>query len=179
MFWRYYIADDASVDRYLVRDADSRLSVREARAVEEWILSGVRTHASSQQLSDDVTARASRQEVPHPARSPVALVVADVGRHVWRRARRGVANGSSRAWLAQTQIRSGARLVVDILVLSKTPLCSGLGVPTRCDFPDRVAEPDGARLVLVLRVPCERRSAPLLPRVLRRLAPAADAALLH
>jgi protein O-GlcNAc transferase len=44
MFWRFMVADDPHVDRYLVRDTDSRFSMREAVAVEEWIASGERFH---------------------------------------------------------------------------------------------------------------------------------------
>ena len=40
MFWRFLVADDAAVDRYIVRDTDSRLNARERFAVEEWIESG-------------------------------------------------------------------------------------------------------------------------------------------
>ncbi len=44
MFWRFLVADDASVDRYIVRDSDSRLNEREARAVDAWIASGKSYH---------------------------------------------------------------------------------------------------------------------------------------
>jgi hypothetical protein len=30
MFWRFLVADDPTVDRYIVRDSDSRLNAREA-----------------------------------------------------------------------------------------------------------------------------------------------------
>lgn len=43
-FWRFLIADDETVDRFIVRDVDSRLNMREAKAVEEWIQSGVDAH---------------------------------------------------------------------------------------------------------------------------------------
>ena len=36
-FWRFFVNDDESVDRYLVRDIDSRLNFREYAAVQEWI----------------------------------------------------------------------------------------------------------------------------------------------
>jgi hypothetical protein len=39
MFWRFMIADNPLIERFIVRDADSRLSEREAAAVEEWIKS--------------------------------------------------------------------------------------------------------------------------------------------
>lgn len=39
MFNRFLIGDDAGLDRWLVRDADSRLNERERKAVDEWIAS--------------------------------------------------------------------------------------------------------------------------------------------
>ncbi len=39
LFWRFCAAFDDEVDRYIVRDADSLISVRERLAVEEWIAS--------------------------------------------------------------------------------------------------------------------------------------------
>ena len=44
MFWRFLVAADAGVDRFIVRDCDSRLNPRERLAVEEWIQSGKRVH---------------------------------------------------------------------------------------------------------------------------------------
>lgn len=40
LFWRFLPLDDTSVERFIVRDADSRLSAREADAVKEWEESG-------------------------------------------------------------------------------------------------------------------------------------------
>eukprot|EP01038_Epipyxis_sp_PR26KG_P011457 gene11457-15349_t len=37
MFWRFLVAIDPTVDRYIVRDSDSRLNARDRMAVEEWI----------------------------------------------------------------------------------------------------------------------------------------------
>merc|ERR1712203_1143619 len=45
MFWRFLVAADATVDRYIVRDSDSRLNPRERLAVEEWILPGLKIHS--------------------------------------------------------------------------------------------------------------------------------------
>jgi hypothetical protein len=45
MFWRFLVADDATVDRYIVRDSDSRLNLRERFAVQEWIDSGKAIHS--------------------------------------------------------------------------------------------------------------------------------------
>jgi len=39
MFWRFYAATDPSVDVILSRDTDSRLSIREKTAVDEWLKS--------------------------------------------------------------------------------------------------------------------------------------------
>lgn len=44
MFWRFAIAWDKQVERFLIRDADSRLNPREKRAVDEWIESGLKFH---------------------------------------------------------------------------------------------------------------------------------------
>jgi hypothetical protein len=44
MFWRFFVSADPTVDRFLVRDADSRLSLREKFAVDEWIASGKGVH---------------------------------------------------------------------------------------------------------------------------------------
>ena len=40
MMWRFLVADDMSVDRFIVRDADSRLTDRDAAAVRAWVTSG-------------------------------------------------------------------------------------------------------------------------------------------
>ncbi|KAG2381364.1 hypothetical protein C9374_006353 [Naegleria lovaniensis] len=44
-FWRFLVADDETVERFLVRDTDSRLNPREAAAIEEWIQSGFAVHS--------------------------------------------------------------------------------------------------------------------------------------
>ena len=43
-FWRFMVTDDASVGRFMIRDADSRLNYREKAAVTEWIESGKPFH---------------------------------------------------------------------------------------------------------------------------------------
>ncbi len=45
LFWRFLVAADSTVGRFLVRDCDSRPSSREARAVGEWIASGKMFHS--------------------------------------------------------------------------------------------------------------------------------------
>ena len=44
MMWRFMVADDMSIDRFLVRDTDSRLSSRDAVAVWAWEQSGKALH---------------------------------------------------------------------------------------------------------------------------------------
>jgi hypothetical protein len=43
-FWRFLVADDPEVDRYIVRDADSVVNIRECVAVQEWLTSGRHFH---------------------------------------------------------------------------------------------------------------------------------------
>ncbi len=43
-FWRFLVADDAAVERYVVRDCDAVVNVRERVAVDEWIESGRHFH---------------------------------------------------------------------------------------------------------------------------------------
>lgn len=45
LFWRFLVADDPDVDRFLVRDADSLLTVRERVAVDDWLLGEMPFHA--------------------------------------------------------------------------------------------------------------------------------------
>ena len=42
--WRFHVANDNSVDRFLVRDADSVINIKERVAVDEWLRSGKRFH---------------------------------------------------------------------------------------------------------------------------------------
>ena len=44
MMWRFLVANDVTVDRFIVRDADSRLISRDATEVERWIQSGEAFH---------------------------------------------------------------------------------------------------------------------------------------
>ena len=44
LFWRFFVADDPKVDRYLVRDCDCILNCQERVAVDEWIASGKHFH---------------------------------------------------------------------------------------------------------------------------------------
>ena len=44
LMWRFHVAGDPGIDRFLVRDADSLLTVQERIAVDDWIASGRRFH---------------------------------------------------------------------------------------------------------------------------------------
>ena len=44
LFWRFYPAGDNSIERFISRDLDSRLNVREKAAIDEWIASGKPVH---------------------------------------------------------------------------------------------------------------------------------------
>lgn len=44
MFWRFEPLMDRSIERFIVRDTDSRINQREAAAVQEWIESGSEFH---------------------------------------------------------------------------------------------------------------------------------------
>ena len=52
-FWRLRIAADADVDRFIVRDADSRLNSREKAAVDAWIASNRSFHLMRDSISHD------------------------------------------------------------------------------------------------------------------------------
>ncbi len=39
LFWRFYVMEDPDVTRFLIRDCDSLLTIRERRAVDEWLAS--------------------------------------------------------------------------------------------------------------------------------------------
>jgi len=43
-YWRMWVAADSQVDRFIIRDVDSRLNSRERAAVDEWISSGKSFH---------------------------------------------------------------------------------------------------------------------------------------
>lgn len=53
MFWRFLPADDPSVEYFIVRDLDARLSWRERTAVDEWIASGQNLHILRDHFSHD------------------------------------------------------------------------------------------------------------------------------
>ncbi|KAF8056735.1 hypothetical protein HT031_006233 [Scenedesmus sp. PABB004] len=44
MFWRFYVLEDRTVSRFIIRDADSRLTRRDRAAVDEWVASGAFFH---------------------------------------------------------------------------------------------------------------------------------------
>jgi len=50
-FWRFLVAGDQGISRFLIRDADSRLNSRERAAVHDWIRSGRSFHLMRDSLS--------------------------------------------------------------------------------------------------------------------------------
>ena len=54
MFWRFFVADDPNVDRYIVRDLDSEFLWRERAAVDEWIRSNFSFHSMADCENHDV-----------------------------------------------------------------------------------------------------------------------------
>jgi hypothetical protein len=54
MFWRFFVADDLNVDRYIVRDLDSDFTWRERSAVDEWIRSNKSYHSMADAESHNV-----------------------------------------------------------------------------------------------------------------------------
>lgn len=55
LFWRFKPAFDENVERFIVRDCDSRLNQREAIAVTEWINSGTNFHTMRDHKGHDIT----------------------------------------------------------------------------------------------------------------------------
>ncbi|QCG91174.1 protein arginine N-methyltransferase [Azospirillum sp. TSH100] len=50
LYWRFLAADDPTVARFLCRDCDSRPTLRETAAVEEWVASGLPFHVMRDHL---------------------------------------------------------------------------------------------------------------------------------
>ncbi len=44
LFWRFFVADDPNVDRYIIRDCDCTVNCQERIAVDEWIASNKHFH---------------------------------------------------------------------------------------------------------------------------------------
>lgn len=44
LFWRFHVASDTKIDRFLIRDCDSVINVKERVAVDEWLTSGKHFH---------------------------------------------------------------------------------------------------------------------------------------
>jgi hypothetical protein len=57
MSWRFLVAADTDVERYVVRDIDSRLSLREQAAVDEWIESQKKSHVMRDHSSHSLICR--------------------------------------------------------------------------------------------------------------------------
>ena len=54
MYWRFHpIYDDAEVERFIVRDTDSRFTVREVKMVNEWVESG-KDYTSSETIDPTI-----------------------------------------------------------------------------------------------------------------------------
>jgi hypothetical protein len=53
MFWRFLPLDDEGVERFIVRDADSRINKRERAAVQEWEDSGKIFHTMRDNIQHD------------------------------------------------------------------------------------------------------------------------------
>jgi hypothetical protein len=53
--WRFLVASDPAVEVYAIRDADSRPSIREKAAVDEWIRSGMSFHVMRDHPAHDPT----------------------------------------------------------------------------------------------------------------------------
>ncbi|MDK4680902.1 hypothetical protein QDY71_09870 [Kingella negevensis] len=53
LFWRFLVAADTSVKRFIIRDADSLLSNKERAAVQEWLDSGKHFHVMRDALLHD------------------------------------------------------------------------------------------------------------------------------
>lgn len=54
MYWRFLVAADESVERFIIRDADSRINTREAAAVADWIASGKRFHLMRDSIAHQI-----------------------------------------------------------------------------------------------------------------------------
>jgi hypothetical protein len=54
LFWRFEPGFDSTIERFIVRDTDSRLNAREANAVNEWIESGLVFHCMRDHKYHDV-----------------------------------------------------------------------------------------------------------------------------
>jgi hypothetical protein len=54
LFWRFEPGFDETVERFIVRDCDSRLNGREADAVNEWIQSGLPFHCMRDHQGHDI-----------------------------------------------------------------------------------------------------------------------------
>ena len=54
LFWRFEPAFDPTVERFIVRDCDSRLNICEADAVQEWVESGLCFHCMRDHKGHDI-----------------------------------------------------------------------------------------------------------------------------
>jgi hypothetical protein len=84
MMWRFLVADDTWVDRFIVRDGDSRLIERDAAAVYAWVRSGRPFHCVRDHPSHASYALSGGMWGAKPAD------VLDLLRRSWREMMRGV-----------------------------------------------------------------------------------------
>ena len=55
MYWRFRVMfDDSAIERFIVRDTDSKFHAREAEAVEEWVQSGLPFHIMRDSISHSI-----------------------------------------------------------------------------------------------------------------------------
>jgi hypothetical protein len=83
-FWRFLVADDHAVDRYIIRDADSVLNIRERVAVDEWISSSQPFHVMRDAYSHCELILAGMWGAVRGATPPMEALVRD-----WLGGRRG------------------------------------------------------------------------------------------
>ena len=84
MMWRFLVADDTWVDRFIVRDCDSRLIERDAAAVYDWVKSGKAFHCIRDHPSHASYAVSGGMWGGKPA------ALRDILRRSWREMMRGV-----------------------------------------------------------------------------------------
>ncbi|MGD9537050.1 MAG: tetratricopeptide repeat protein [Alphaproteobacteria bacterium] len=74
-FWRFLVADDESVDRFIVRDCDAVVNVRERVAVDEWIDSWRHFHVMRDAFNHSELVLAGLWGGVHGALPPMAAAI--------------------------------------------------------------------------------------------------------
>jgi hypothetical protein len=75
--WRFLVADDPGVRRWIVRDADSLLNIREATAVQEWLASDRHFHLMRDHFDHSELVLAGLWGGVHGALPPLPPVIGD------------------------------------------------------------------------------------------------------